>query len=129
MTNLKPALMLAAAIGAATLLSAAAASAQRDPAYQAARDSGAIGEKPDGYLGFVGTPTKEVEALVNDLNIQRKKKYTESAEAAGTTIEKFAETSGCNLILKTVPGERYMTPDGIWKVRGTDAPIRDASCP
>ncbi len=26
--------------------------AQRDPAYESARSSGVIGEKPDGYLGY-----------------------------------------------------------------------------
>ena len=31
-----------------------AAMAQRDPAYEAARSSGQVGEKMDGYLGIVG---------------------------------------------------------------------------
>ena len=63
--------------------------AQRDPAYQAAREKGLIGEQPDGYLGIVGTPTPDLRALVNNINIQRKAKYTESA-ANGATVEQFA---------------------------------------
>ncbi|MBY0581961.1 MAG: YdbL family protein [Sphingomonas sp.] len=104
-----------------------AALAQRDPAYQAARSQGLIGEQPDGYLGIVGAPTPDLRALINNINIQRKAKYTESA-ASGATVEQLAFTSGCNLILKTVPGEKYMTPAGVWKTRTAAAPDRDPRC-
>lgn len=104
-----------------------AAMAQRDPAYQAARSSGQVGEQVDGYIGIVGTPTPELRALVNNINIQRKAAYTKSA-AAGATVEQFAFTSGCNLIAKTVPGEKYQAPDGKWKTRTQAAPERDERC-
>jgi len=105
-----------------------AAFAQRDPAYQAARSAGQIGELPDGYLGVVGAGSAELRALVNNINIQRKAKYTQSA-AAGATVEQMAFTSGCNLILKTAPGEKYQTPDGKWMTRTSADPIRDPRCP
>jgi uncharacterized protein YdbL (DUF1318 family) len=104
-----------------------AAFAQRDPAYQAARSGGQIGELPDGYLGVVGAGSAELRALVNSINIQRKAKYTQSA-AAGATVEQMAFTSGCNLILKTAPGEKYQTPAGEWKTRTAAAPERDPRC-
>lgn len=112
---------------AAALFGAGAAIAQRDPAYQAARSQGLVGEQVDGYLGIVGTPTPELRALVNNINIQRKAKYTESA-ANGATVEQFAFTSGCNLIAKTVPGEKYQTPGGLWKTRTDLPPERDSRC-
>jgi uncharacterized protein YdbL (DUF1318 family) len=116
------------AAGAAVLAGlSTAALAQRDPAYQAARASGQIGERTDGYLGVVGAETPALKALVNSINIQRKAKYTQSA-AAGATVEQFAFTSGCNLILKTEPGEKYQAPDGNWKTRTTAAPDRDPRC-
>lgn len=105
----------------------AAAFAQRDPAYQAARSGGEIGELPDGYLGVVGVGNPSLRALVNSINIQRKAKYTQSA-AAGATVEQMAFTSGCNLILKTVPGEKYQTPSGEWKTRSSAPPERDPRC-
>jgi uncharacterized protein YdbL (DUF1318 family) len=111
----------------AAALVAAPALAQRDPAYQAARSAGQIGEQPDGYLGVVGAGSAELRALVSNINIQRKAKYTESA-AAGATVEQFAFTSGCNLILKTTPGEKYKTPGGAWATRGGGAPERDSRC-
>lgn len=110
------------------MLAATPAVAQRDPAYQAARQAGQVGEKPDGYLGVVGTGSPSLRAMVEDLNIRRKAAYTERASAAGSTVEQFAFTSGCNLIAQTVPGEKYMAPDGSWQTRTAAQPIRDARC-
>ncbi|MGJ3647778.1 YdbL family protein [Sphingomonas sp. GlSt437] len=101
--------------------------AQRDPAYQAAREKGQIGEQPDGYLGIVGAPTPELRALVNSINIQRKAAYTKAA-ADSATIEQLAFVAGCNLILKTQPGEKYKTPNGVWKTRTAEPPERDSRC-
>jgi len=119
--------LLIAATGLVLAGLSTAAFAQRDPAYQAARSAGQIGELPDGYLGVVGAGTPELRALVNSINIQRKAKYTQSA-AAGATVEQMAFTSGCNLILKTAPGEKYQTPAGEWKTRTAAAPERDPRC-
>jgi uncharacterized protein len=120
-------------LAAALLLGATAttaAYAQRDPAYQAARTEGLIGELPTGYLGFVGTPSPAVKALVDDINIKRKAVYTEQARANGTTVEAFAMSSGCNLITaKTAVGEMYRAPDGTWKTRDAGKPVLDPRCP
>ena len=118
---------IAAGTMLATALLATAALAQRDPAYQAARSAGQIGEQTDGYLGIVGAETPSLRALINNINIQRKARYTESA-ASSATVEQFAFTSGCNLIAKTVPGEKYQAPDGSWKTRTDGPPERDARC-
>jgi uncharacterized protein YdbL (DUF1318 family) len=114
--------------GAALLGSAPIAQAQRDPAYQAAREAGQVGEQPDGYLGHVTPPTPEIRALVLDINIKRKDAYTKSAAANGSTVEQFAFTTGCNLIARTLPGEKYRAPDGRWMTRESGAPARDARC-
>lgn len=111
----------------AALPATAAPATQRNPAYQAAREQGQVGEQPDGYLGIVGTPTPALTALINDINIQRKKQYTLQA-ASGSTIEQMAFVTGCNLILRTVPGEKYRTPDGRWVTRSNEAPTRDPRC-
>lgn len=101
--------------------------AQRDPAYADARAKGLVGEQPDGYLGIVGAPSEDLRRLVSNINIQRKAAYTRGA-ADGATIEQFAFTSGCNLIARTVPGEKYQAPDGSWKTRTAAAPERDSRC-
>jgi len=119
---------LTAAAALAAML-AVPAMAQRDPAYQAARANGQIGEKPDGYLGVVGGGDAQLRAMVDDLNIKRKAAYTQKAAETGSTVEQFAFTSGCNLIARTEPGEKYQAPDGSWKTRAGGAPERDARCP
>lgn len=105
------------------------ASAQRDPAYQQARASGAIGEQTDGYLGFVKSPTPAIKAMVDDINIKRKAAYTQQARANGATVEQFAFTTACRLIAQTEPNEKYQAPDGSWQTRGSSPPIRDSRCP
>lgn len=110
-------------------LAAGSAIAQRDPAYQAAREAGQVGEQPDGYLGHATAPTPEIRALVLDLNIKRKDAYTRSAVETGSTVEQFAFTTGCNLIMRTKAGEKYQAPDGRWLTRGDTAPVRDPRCP
>ena len=72
---------LAFVLAAAAL--AVPAVAQRDPAYAAARAAGQVGEQPDGYLGVVGAASPELRAVVGNINIQRKAKYTQSAAAGG----------------------------------------------
>lgn len=118
-------LALVAALG--TL--AAPALAQRDPAYNAARTGGQVGEKMDGYLGIVGSATPALRAMVDDINIKRKAVYAQKAQAQHATVEEYAFTSGCLLIAQTKAGEKYQAPDGSWQTRGAGPPQRDSRCP
>ncbi len=94
---------------------ASPAVAQRDPAYQAARSSGQVGEKMDGYLGIVGAATPALDALVKDLNIKRKAVYTQGASGAGVSVEEFAFGAGCKNIGhrrgREIPGPRRRLAD------------------
>lgn len=115
---------------AALLLAPAAVQAQgRDPAYAAARAAGQVGEKMDGYLGYVVPPSPALRAVIEDINIKRKAVYADKAKANNATVEEYALTSGCLLIAQTAPGEKYQAPDGSWQTRGAGAPLRDARCP
>ena len=121
---------LAASAAALALTGLAApAFAQRDPAYEAARSSGKVGEKPDGYLGVVGGADASVRKLVDDLNIKRRALYAQKAQAANATLEEYALTAGCLAIARTARGEKYQAPDGSWQTRTAAAPIRDPRCP
>ena len=119
-------------IGAAALALgglAGSAHAQRDPAYDAARAAGKVGEKMDGYLGIVSGATPELNRLVSDLNIKRRAIYAEKAQAANATIEEYALTAGCQAIARTQPGEKYQAPGGGWQTRTSAPPVRDPRCP
>ncbi|HNJ47883.1 MAG: YdbL family protein [Novosphingobium sp.] len=123
------ALFAGAAALAALALSAPASAQSRDPAYAAARASGAVGEKTDGYLGYPSAPSAEVRKMAEDINIKRRALYADKAQAAGATIEDYAFTSGCLAIARTVAGEKYQAPDGSWHTRTSEPPLRDNRCP
>ena len=106
----------------AGLAVATPALAQREPAYQAARSAGQIGEQPDGYLGVVGSQPGAIQALVNDLNNRRRENYAQK-------LQQYGVTQGCILISRTEPGEKYQAPDRSWQTRGTGAPTRLPQCP
>ncbi|MEO0462129.1 MAG: YdbL family protein [Pseudomonadota bacterium] len=118
-----------AAIASLGAVLAAPALAQRDPAYAAARANGTVGEKPDGYLGIVGEATPELQRLVDDINIKRKTVYIRKAQEQKATPEAYGISAGCQAIVRTVPGEKYQTPEGEWKTRDETAPERDPRCP
>ena len=122
---------LLTALGAALALGlvAAPANAQRDPAYQTARDNGQVGEMKNGYLGIVGASTPALQRVVDDINIRRRAVYAQRAQAEGATLEEYAFTAGCLAIARTSPGEMYQAADGSWQRRGAGAPSRDARCP
>jgi len=120
-----------AAASVALAMVAAPAVAQRDPAYQAARASGQVGEKMDGYLGIVGASNSELQRVVSDINIKRRALYSQRAQAASppVTLEEYALTAGCIAIARTEPGEKYQAPDGSWQTRTSAPPVRDSRCP
>ncbi|RKF19428.1 DUF1318 domain-containing protein [Altericroceibacterium spongiae] len=119
--------------GALAALSAGAlavpAMAQRDPAYAQARAQGKVGEKPDGYLGIVGSGSSGLRAMVDDINIRRRALYAEKAKSANATLQEYAFTAGCLAIARTKPGEKYQAPSGEWKTRTSSPPERDSRCP
>jgi uncharacterized protein YdbL (DUF1318 family) len=105
------------------------AAAQRDPAYQAARAAGQLGEKMDGYIGVVGSQPAAIEQIANDINIRRRENYAQRAQAQGVTLQEFAVAQGCVLIARTEPGEKYQAPDGSWQTRGSGPPQLHSRCP
>jgi uncharacterized protein len=127
MTRLRTGIVAASVLALA--LPGVAPAQARDPAYAAARASGQIGEKMDGYLGYVGTPSPALRAVVEDLNIKRRAVYSERAKAANATVEEFAFTAGCLAIARTAPGEKYQAPGGGWQTRTSAPPQRDSRCP
>ena len=123
-------MLIAAILLGAAATSAVAMQAGRDPAYQSARERGLVGEKSDGYLGFVSSPSPAIKALVDDINIKRKAAYSKESLANGATVEEMALRNGCRLIgERTVTGEKYQTPSGAWKTRDGGRPEVDPRCP
>ena len=120
--------MLLAAGAAALALGGLAATAVAQD-YASAKAAGQIGEKMDGYVAVVGSGSPALRKIVDDINIKRKAVYAGKAQEQHATVEEYAFTSGCLLIAKTKPGEKYQAPDGSWKTRTSAPPLRDSRCP
>jgi uncharacterized protein YdbL (DUF1318 family) len=114
---------------AATLVLGAASVPASAQDYASAKASGQIGEMVDGYVGVVAGGNAELRRIVDDTNIKRKAVYAQKAQAQHVTIEEYAFATGCTLIGKTSPGEKYQAPNGVWKTRTNAAPDRDSRCP
>lgn len=118
-----------ATLGAAALALAGFSGGAWAQDYNAAKASGAIGERIDGYVAVVDGGSPDLRKVVDDTNIKRKAVYAQKAKAEHATVEEYAFTSGCLLISQTRPGMKYQAPDGSWKTRGAGAPERDPRCP
>ena len=119
-----------AAVPAALPAPAAIATTPARPLlYETARRQGLVGERVDGYLGFVVAPSPQLRRLVRDINIKRKALYIERAKASAVTAAEYAFVAGCLAIARTLPGEKYQAPDGTWRTRGAEPPVRDRRCP
>ena len=80
-----------------------------------AKDRGLVGEKPNGYLGIVGSnQTPDIQTLVNDINRQRREKYREIAERNKTNLEAVELLAGRTAIGKTESGHFVQIPSGAW---------------
>lgn len=120
MTGLSPLIA-----GAAALLLAVPAAANESPILSAARHSGIVGERFDGYLGFAAAAAEPVRRQVGSINIRRRTLYTGLATRRDVTVEAVGIAAGCALLADVAVGESYMLNDGAWRRRapGTGAPV------
>ena len=114
-------LLLAAglAIGTATLA--------QTPAVDAARASGIVGERYDGYLGLATSAPAALRSQVATINIRRRSLYSNLAARRGASPQEVGITAGCQLLARVGVGEAYMLSDGAWRRRapGQAAPVPD----
>jgi hypothetical protein len=98
-------------------LAAAAPAAAQTPAIDAARASGVIGERYDGYVGVAAEASAVVRSQVSTINIQRRSLYTRLAASKGVSPQDVGITAGCQLLARVGVGEAYMWADGNWRRR------------
>jgi len=77
----------------------------------AAKEAGLVGETNTGYIAAV-KPSKEVDALVADINSQRKTQYRNIAEKNGISLQAVEARAGLKAIEKTPAGEYVNTGAG-----------------
>lgn len=103
-------------LGLALALVAGPASAQ--DAVVAARASGLIGERYDGYLGATAALPGQLRAQVNAVNIKRRALYANLAERRGVTPQDVGVAAACALLGRIAVGEVYQLSEGQWRRRG-----------
>ena len=106
---MKPVLFLLGLVSTAALA--------QTPAVDAARASGAVGERYDGYLGVAAPVSAAVRSQVASINIQRRKLYSNLASSKGASPQDVGITAGCQLLARVGVGQSYMLTDGVWRRR------------
>lgn len=79
------------------------------------KGQGLVGEGNNGYLSYVtGSPTKELKALVTNINNKRKAKFTSVAQKSGATTEQVALRFYERAKTATKSGNFYQNASGNW---------------
>ena len=112
-------IVLAAMAAAAAVAPAAA----QTPLVDAARAAGQVGERFDGYMGFVVPPSAQLRSQVNAINIRRRSLYSNLGSSRGAAPHEVGITAGCQLLARVAVGQAYMLTDGQWRRRGPGQPL------
>ena len=82
---------------------------------QEAKAAGLVGERNDGYLGYVAeSPSEEVKALVESVNDKRRAKFSETAKKNNIRTEQVANRFYQRAVKETDSGEYYQNATGGW---------------
>ena len=103
-------LLLLVALGLAS-----PASAQDPATILAAKRAGQIGERYDGYLGYVTAPSPGLRRQVDAVNIRRRSLYYSLASRKGVSPEEVGITAACSLLRRIGVGEYYLQGQGGWQ--------------
>jgi uncharacterized protein YdbL (DUF1318 family) len=99
----------------ASLAGSVPALAQESAAIVQARRAGQIGERYDGYIGFVATPSAQLRRQVNAINIRRRSLYYDLATRKGVTREEVGITAACSVFRRLGVGDYYLPGQGGWQ--------------
>ncbi len=82
---------------------------------QEAKSSGLVGERNDGYVGYVvAPPANDVKAVVKEVNNKRRAKFTESAKSNNLKTGQVAHRFYQRAIQATATGHYYQDASGAW---------------
>lgn len=79
-----------------------------------AKSQGLVGERNDGYLGYVTSPSGEVKTLVQGVNNKRKLKFHQAAAKTGATVQQVAVLFAQRAAKKTSAGNFIQNTQGAW---------------
>jgi len=111
---------------AAAVVSAAPAAAQTPLVAQAVA-AGQVGERYDGYMGFVATPSAPLRRQVDAINLRRRNLYIGLSTRRNVNPQLVGMATACQLLTQLPSGGAYMLSDGAWrrKAAGQAIPLPD----
>lgn len=111
----------------AATVSVAVPAAAQSPVIGEAMVTGQVGERYDGYMGIVGTPSAELRRQVAAVNIRRRNLYIDLGSRRNVTAQLVGMATACQLFSQLSPGEAYMLNDGTWRrhAAGQPTPLPD----
>jgi uncharacterized protein YdbL (DUF1318 family) len=83
----------------------------------AARNSGLIGERYDGYLGADHATPPGLRSQIAAINIRRRSLYNNLAASRGVSPQEVGITAGCQLLARVQVGQAYLLADRHWRRR------------
>lgn len=82
---------------------------------QEAKEQGLVGEQRDGYVGLVvSNVPAEVQALVRQVNEQRRQRYEQIARDNGITMAQVTTLAYEQAVQATQSGHYIQLPNGDW---------------
>jgi hypothetical protein len=89
--------------------------------------SGQVGERYDGYMGFVTEPSPQLRRQVNAINLRRRNLYIDLSTRRNVTPQLVGMATACQLLSELAPGQAYLLEDGAWRRRaaGQSVPLPD----
>ena len=107
------ALRLQVLLSLIVLLCVGAASAS---SLQLAKTQGLIGERQDGYLGYMVKPAaQQTKILVKDVNGKRRSKFQSTAKNNGLTVQDVAKLFFQRALKASKAGNFIQANDGSWQ--------------
>jgi len=107
--------LISIAVALAALSIPASALAQDPAMIIAAKGAGQIGERYDGYIGYVITPSAALRRQVDAVNIRRRTLYYGLASRKGVSPQEVGITADCSLLRRVNIGEYYLPGQGGWQ--------------
>ena len=105
------------------LLAGAPPSFAQSAALELAVRAGQVGERFDGYMGFVVPPSPEVRRQVAAVNLRRRNLYIELAGRRNVNAAVVGIATACQLLRQLSPGEAYLLTDGKWRRWAAGQPV------
>ncbi len=107
--------------GIAAIGGIAAIAPAQNSAVSQAISQGIVGETASGYLGFAQTPSADLRAQVDAINLSRRSAFADLAQQRGVTRQQVAAETACSRLSSVPQGGAYQLQDGVWRTRGNTA--------